>query len=86
MGLLWWVLLLGVAWNGEERMAIMGVAAKCEFPAIFNFGDSNSDTGGLSASFNEVSPPHGETFFSKPMGRMCDGRLLIDFIDDIGFH
>ncbi|XP_011626249.2 GDSL esterase/lipase At5g14450 [Amborella trichopoda] len=61
-------------------MAIMGVAAKCEFPAIFNFGDSNSDTGGLSASFNEVSPPHGETFFSKPMGRMCDGRLLIDFI------
>jgi hypothetical protein len=26
-------------------------AKKCSFPAIFNFGDSNSDTGGLSAAY-----------------------------------
>ncbi|KAL9369643.1 hypothetical protein Peur_040842 [Populus x canadensis] len=35
----------------------------CEFPAIFNFGDSNSDTGGLAASF---TPPPPLTF---PMER-----------------
>lgn len=52
----------------------------CEFPAIFNFGDSNSDTGGLSAAFGQAGPPHGETFFHSPAGRYCDGRLVIDFI------
>ncbi|OVA09837.1 Lipase [Macleaya cordata] len=52
----------------------------CNFPAIFNFGDSNSDTGGISAAFTAVPPPNGETFFGKPSGRFCDGRLIIDFI------
>merc|ERR1711915_880550 len=52
----------------------------CEFPAIFNFGDSNSDTGGLSAAFGAAPPPNGESFFHKPAGRYCDGRLVIDFI------
>ncbi|XP_024990979.1 GDSL esterase/lipase At3g26430-like [Cynara cardunculus var. scolymus] len=53
---------------------------ECNFPAIFNFGDSNSDTGGLSAMFGQAPPPNGETFFHSPAGRYCDGRLLIDFI------
>lgn len=52
----------------------------CDFPAIFNFGDSNSDTGGLSAAFGQAPPPHGETFFHTPAGRYSDGRLIIDFI------
>eukprot|EP00250_Pteridium_aquilinum_P013734 c21540_g1_i1 orf=168-1478(+) len=52
----------------------------CSFPALFNFGDSNSDTGGLGAAFGAPPPPHGITFFHKPSGRYCDGRLLIDFI------
>ncbi|KAL8111736.1 hypothetical protein AgCh_019448 [Apium graveolens] len=52
----------------------------CDFPAIFNFGDSNSDTGGLSAAFGQAPPPHGETFFHAPAGRYSDGRLVIDFI------
>ncbi|KAL7587386.1 hypothetical protein Lser_V15G41087 [Lactuca serriola] len=52
----------------------------CNFPAVFNFGDSNSDTGGLSAMFGQAPPPNGETFFHSPSGRYCDGRLLIDFI------
>ncbi|KAI7749249.1 hypothetical protein M8C21_030893, partial [Ambrosia artemisiifolia] len=47
---------------------------------IFNFGDSNSDTGGLSAAFGQAGPPHGESFFHGPAGRYCDGRLVIDFI------
>ncbi|XP_052203819.1 GDSL esterase/lipase At3g26430-like isoform X2 [Diospyros lotus] len=52
----------------------------CDFRAIFNFGDSNSDTGGLSAAFGQAPPPHGESFFHGPAGRYCDGRLKIDFM------
>ncbi|KAK3443223.1 hypothetical protein EUGRSUZ_B03272 [Eucalyptus grandis] len=54
--------------------------ASCDFPAIFNFGDSNSDTGGLSAVFGQAPPPHGETHFRRPVGRYSDGRLVVDFI------
>lgn len=54
--------------------------ANCAFPAIFNFGDSNSDTGGLVGAFGPQPPPNGITFFHKPAGRFCDGRLVIDFI------
>lgn len=53
----------------------------CEFPAIFNFGDSNSDTGGLTAAFpSAVSKPYGDTYFHEPVGRYSDGRVIIDFI------
>lgn len=52
----------------------------CEFPAVYNFGDSNSDTGGISAAFEPIPAPYGEGFFHKPSGRDSDGRLLIDFI------
>ncbi|GMI70297.1 alpha-fucosidase 1, Arabidopsis thaliana alpha-fucosidase 1 [Hibiscus trionum] len=51
----------------------------CRFPAIFNFGDSNSDSGGLAAAFVQPKPPNGDTFFGKPAGRVCDGRLILDF-------
>ncbi|GFP97512.1 GDSL esterase/lipase at3g26430 [Phtheirospermum japonicum] len=52
----------------------------CNFPAIFNFGDSNSDTGGLSAAFGQAPSPNGQTYFHAPAGRFCDGRLVIDLI------
>ncbi|XP_050374175.1 GDSL esterase/lipase At5g14450-like [Argentina anserina] len=52
----------------------------CHIPAIYNFGDSNSDTGGLSAVFHQLPSPYGNTFFGKPSGRFSDGRLMIDFI------
>ncbi|XP_020107438.1 GDSL esterase/lipase At3g26430-like isoform X1 [Ananas comosus] len=57
-------------------------SSACSFPAIFNFGDSNSDTGGLSSSFSigPVNLPYGETFFGFPSGRFSDGRLLVDFV------
>ncbi|KAK7373157.1 hypothetical protein VNO80_06555 [Phaseolus coccineus] len=55
---------------------------RCDFPAIFNFGASNADTGGLAASFPFAGPkpPSGDTFFHRSTGRFCDGRLIIDFI------
>ncbi|XP_019423902.1 PREDICTED: GDSL esterase/lipase At4g01130-like isoform X1 [Lupinus angustifolius] len=54
--------------------------AKCDFKAIFNFGDSNSDTGGFFAAFPAESGPFGMTYFNKPAGRASDGRLIVDFL------
>ncbi|CAJ1781294.1 unnamed protein product [Sphenostylis stenocarpa] len=54
----------------------------CEYPAIFNFGDSNSDTGAISAAFTVVLPPNGQNFLGNISGRACDGRLIIDFITE----
>eukprot|EP00253_Pinus_taeda_P028178 PITA_28178 len=57
---------------------------RCNFPAIFNFGDSTSDTGTIHFSFpyNEAAenPPYGETYFGRPVYRYSDGRLSIDFL------
>ncbi|PIN21520.1 Alpha-L-fucosidase [Handroanthus impetiginosus] len=61
------------------------LAASVDFnyPAVFNFGDSNSDTGDLVAGLGEsLEPPNGQTYFQKPSGRFCDGRLIIDFLMD----
>ncbi|WZZ86878.1 hypothetical protein YC2023_115457 [Brassica napus] len=57
-------------------------AAGCQAPpVIFNFGDSNSDTGGLVAGLGYlVGLPNGRLFFRRSTGRLCDGRLLIDFL------
>ncbi|OMP04423.1 Lipase, GDSL, partial [Corchorus olitorius] len=57
--------------------------------SIFNFGDSLSDTGNLvaisrlesGAQLPEIAfPPYGRTFFHRPTGRCCDGRLILDFL------
>lgn len=53
------------------------------YPAVFNFGDSNSDTGNLVASGLEgINDPYGQTYFKKQSGRYCDGRLIIDILMD----
>ncbi|XP_057440733.1 GDSL esterase/lipase At4g01130-like [Lotus japonicus] len=52
----------------------------CEFDAIFNFGDSNVDTGGYNAAFPAQASPFGMTYFKKPVGRASDGRLIVDFL------
>ncbi|PON36614.1 Lipase [Parasponia andersonii] len=59
---------------------VNGDVFPCKHPAIFNFGDSNSDTGSISAVFYPRPPPNGVTFFHSPAGRVGDGRLVIDFI------
>lgn len=35
---------------------------KCAFETIFNFGDSNSDTGGFCAAFPPQPSPNGMTY------------------------
>lgn len=52
----------------------------CNYPAIYNLVDSNSDTGGIAAAFYPPALPCGETYFHRPTGRASDGRLIIDFI------
>ncbi|KAI9185638.1 hypothetical protein LWI28_009047 [Acer negundo] len=53
------------------------------YPAVFNFGDSNSDTGELGSGLGFLlNPPNGEIYFNTPTGRFCDGRLIIDFLMD----
>ncbi|XP_058783867.1 GDSL esterase/lipase At5g45910-like [Vicia villosa] len=52
------------------------------YEAIFNFGDSTSDTG--NSAFDhppmDKSSPYGSTYFHHPAGRLSNGRLIIDFI------
>lgn len=56
-----------------------------QYQAIFNFGDSLSDTGNYLLSSARPFPingklPYGETFFRNATGRCSDGRLIVDFI------
>ncbi|KAL7589328.1 hypothetical protein Lser_V15G41040 [Lactuca serriola] len=62
---------------------------KGHFTAVYAFGDSYTDTGnaqflgGLKASFSgSLSSPYGITTFGKSSNRLCDGRLVLDFITD----
>lgn len=49
-----------------------GILKSGEFYAIYNFGDSNSATGGFGAAW-APKPPNANN-------RICDGHLIIDFI------
>ncbi|KAI6700347.1 hypothetical protein NL676_014671 [Syzygium grande] len=53
--------------------------------AFFIFGDSLLDSGNnlyLNDSGKADSLPYGETFFKHPTGRLCDGRIVPDFISE----
>ncbi|KAL5701637.1 acetylajmaline esterase [Ranunculus cassubicifolius] len=64
----------------------LSAALELNYPAVFNFGDSNSDTGGLVAGTAlPLDPPYGQTYFHKPSGRLSDGRLIIDFLSKFCF-
>ncbi|KMT07769.1 hypothetical protein BVRB_6g146920 [Beta vulgaris subsp. vulgaris] len=65
---------------GPPSKRLIESSEECQIPAVYNFGDSNSDTGCVSAAFGRVPYPNGISFFGKPSGRYCDGRLIIDFI------
>ncbi|CAM6089573.1 unnamed protein product [Calypogeia fissa] len=60
-----------------------GVNGEC-FPALFNFGDSTSDSGGIHATFPRLAPsefdPYGSTYPGSPWNKFSDGLLQIDFI------
>ncbi|KAI3463051.1 hypothetical protein Pfo_019714 [Paulownia fortunei] len=72
----WFFFSSAIITNADEMMNL----PPCDYPAIYNFGDSNSDTGGIAAAFYPPASPSGETYFHRPAGRASDGRLIIDFI------
>ena len=56
-----------------------------EYAAVFNFGDSLTDTGNAAiypptagGTFTEL--PYGQTYFGRPSGRASDGRIITDFL------
>lgn len=55
-----------------------GDSSGCKLPSIYNFRDSNSDTGTHSAGFTLIPAPYGQTFFKKPSKRLSDGHIIID--------
>lgn len=65
--------------------AISVSESRCPIEAIYQFGDSISDTGNQIRN-NPVLDyaarlPYGQTYFhDKPTGRWSDGLLMIDYI------
>ncbi|KAF8698204.1 hypothetical protein HU200_035723 [Digitaria exilis] len=71
------VALLCVSWAAA--------AAAQKYNAIFNFGDSITDTGNLCTNgkpsqITFTQPPYGETYFGTPTCRCSDGRVIVDFL------
>ncbi|KAH9624968.1 hypothetical protein KSS87_006710 [Heliosperma pusillum] len=61
-----------------------------KFEAIYQFGDSLSDTGNLvresnRGGVNYARLPYGQTFFHRATGRCSDGLLMVDFFA-LHFH
>ncbi|XP_015691735.2 GDSL esterase/lipase At5g45910-like [Oryza brachyantha] len=57
------------------------------YNAIYNFGDSITDTGNLCTGgcpswLTTGQPPYGNTYFGRPTGRCTDGRVIVDFLAD----
>lgn len=77
----------------DDRETLGKSTSVCTFSRIYNFWDSNSDTGSASAALGRVPPfdghtfleklrvgtSYGRTFFGKASGRCTDGCLIIDF-------
>ncbi|CAH1434205.1 unnamed protein product [Lactuca virosa] len=69
--LLWVWMVVGISASTRARPDML----------IINFGDANSDTGGVLAGAGlPIGLPHGITFFHRGTGRFGDGRLILDFI------
>ncbi|WVZ71288.1 hypothetical protein U9M48_019890 [Paspalum notatum var. saurae] len=66
----------------EEHDDDPGSSSPCaRRPVVFAFGDSNTDTGGVAAGLGYYFPlPEGRAFFRRSTGRLCDGRLVIDYL------
>ncbi|KAE8773557.1 GDSL esterase/lipase [Hordeum vulgare] len=55
------------------------VATKPKEVVVFNFGDSNSDTGWVAAIMGiRITPSKGRAFFHHPTGRLSDGHVVLD--------
>lgn len=73
------ILFMTLAWASHP-----GVTAEAaRIPAVFAFGDANVDTGNnnyIQTLLKSNFTPFGETYFHRPTGRVCDGRIILDFL------
>ena len=63
-------------------ISTLSLSEKPRFEAIYQFGDSISDTGNIireNVHDKCGKLPYGQTFFHHPTGRCSDGLLMIDF-------
>lgn len=82
------ILLSFVAISHTQPLLAGSFPISPNFAAVFNFGDSNSDTGELTSGLGfRLPPPNGQSFVFKPpsTGRFCDGRLIVDFLSNSSF-
>ncbi|KAL8171217.1 hypothetical protein V2J09_023021 [Rumex salicifolius] len=76
-GLLFFPMILLIISVSIPRSASLDL----DCPAVFNFGDSNSDTGNLPAGLGfSLVPPYGQAYFGNQTARFCNGRLIVDFL------
>ncbi|KAE8794837.1 GDSL esterase/lipase [Hordeum vulgare] len=78
------------------RLAVLLLAGAAsshaqKYNAVFNFGDSITDTGNLCTSGKPTAitftqPPYGETYFGSPTCRCSDGRVIVDFLSACSIH
>ncbi|KQK03299.1 GDSL esterase/lipase At5g45910 isoform X2 [Brachypodium distachyon] len=76
VSILFLLLLLAMAQPGSSSQG---------YNAIYNFGDSISDTGNLCLGgcpswLTTGQPPYGKNYFGRPTGRCSDGRVFVDFL------
>jgi hypothetical protein len=81
------VAVLAAAAAAQDDPPGAGSSSACpRRPVVFAFGDSNTDTGGAVAAMGYYFPlPEGRAFFRRSTGRLCDGRLVIDYLCE-SFH
>ncbi|XP_010672330.2 acetylajmalan esterase-like [Beta vulgaris subsp. vulgaris] len=79
-------LILALCSSIPRRLNAIPLQTPTIIEAIYQFGDSISDTGNLIRE-NPVGShtafarlPYGETYFHKPTGRCSNGLLMIDYI------
>ncbi|CAO2186242.1 unnamed protein product [Urochloa humidicola] len=81
------LLLLLLVFTSPAAAAPQVQVRQRRYESIFSVGDSYADTGNGPVVFGwhgianpVMRPPYGSTFFHRPTGRNCDGRLPIDFL------
>ncbi|KAL9236162.1 hypothetical protein vseg_010863 [Gypsophila vaccaria] len=70
--------------EGVEPFPTTKIGTTLQFEAIYQFGDSLSDTGNLvresnGGGLNYARLPYGQTFFHRATGRCSDGLLMVDY-------
>ncbi|KAG8053024.1 hypothetical protein GUJ93_ZPchr0001g32537 [Zizania palustris] len=72
---------------GFVLLSVAEYGSSQTYNAIYNFGDSITDTGNLCTGgcpswLTTGQLPYGDTYFGRPTGRCTNGRVIVDFLAD----